>query len=367
MTWSASAALRFVGGGVLVLAAAYGVSEAVDPVAPALQARVALFSERKPIVEAVAVGNSHGGVLEFPELGVQGMHFSAAGQDAFEAAYLARYAAERAPRLRYVLFATWYGVQWNDHAVPGSTDLRGRRRHLYVRTPLQGPIPGDLDLWFTGMLAPVVRDDHWRGVARRLLRPGAGIRLTADGRTIVPETPPLTPDSLRRHGAAVGAAHRALGEEIAARAPRTPARVAAALDALARDLRARNVALVLYTPPYHESYRATHDPAVLAETRAILERIVAEHPNAMWLDYYADPRFAARDDLFSNSDHLNRTGGRVFSRLLGACIRSARPRTGAPPETGGCPAAGAPVASARPHAPGAAAPTPSRTAAEEPQ
>ncbi|HST57918.1 MAG TPA: hypothetical protein VLK84_04505 [Longimicrobium sp.] len=367
MTWSASAALRFVGGGVLVLAAAYLVSEVVDPVAPALRARVALFRERKPVVEAVAVGNSHGGVLEFPEMGVQGMHFSAAGQDAFEAAYLARYAAEQAPRLRYVLFATWYGVQWNDHAVPGSTDLRGRRRHLYVRTPTQGPIPGDLDLWFTGMLAPVVRDDHWMGVAKRLLRPDAEIRLTPDGRTIVPESPPLTPDSLLRHGAAVGAAHRALGAETAERAPETPARVAAALDALARDLRARDVKLVLYTPPYHEGYRRTHDPAVLAETRAILERIVADHPNAVWLDYYADPRFAGRDDLFSNSDHLNRTGGRVFSRLLGACIQSARPAAGVAAGAGGCPAAGGRVASARPHAPGGAAPTPSRTAAEETQ
>ncbi len=367
MTWSPSAAWRFVGGGALVLAAAYLVSEAVDPVAPALQARVALFRERKPVVEAVAVGNSHGGVLEFPEMGVQGMHFSAAGQDAFEAAYLARYAAERAPRLRYVLFATWYGVQWNDHAVPGSTDLRGRRRHLYVRTPMQSPIPGDLDLWFTGMLSPVVRDDHWRGVASRPFRPHPRVRLTPDGKALAPETPPLTPDSLLRHGAAVGAAHRALGEETAERAPETPARVAAALDALARDLRARGVALVLYTPPYHEGYRRTHDPAVLAETRAILERIVTEHPNAVWLDYYADPRFAGRDDLFSNSDHLNRSGGRVFSRLLGACIHSTRPGTGPAGETGGCPAGGAPVASARPHAPGGAAPTPSRTAAEEPQ
>lgn len=298
---------------------------------------------------------------------MQGMHFSAAGQDAFEAAYLARYAAERAPRLRYVLFPAWYGVQWNDHAVPGGTDLRGRRRDLYVRTPLQGPIPGDLDLWFTGMLAPVVRDDHWRGVAKRLLRPDAAIRLTPDGRMIVPETPPLTADSLLRHGAAVGAVHRKLGEETAARAPQTPARVAAALDDLARDLRAHDVALVLYTPPYHEGYRRTHDPVVLAETRAILERIVAEHPNAVWLDYYADPRFAGRDDLFSNSDHLNRTGGRAFSRLLGACIRSARPAAGAAAGTAGCPAAGAPVASARPHAPGGAARTPSWTAAEEPQ
>jgi hypothetical protein len=367
MAWSTSAALRFVAGGALVFGAAYLASEAVDPVSPTLGARVALLRERAPVVEAVNVGNSHGGAVEFAELGLQGMHFAAAGQDAFEAAYLTRYAAAKAPRLRYVLFAATYGVQRKDHAVLGGTDMRERRRNLYVRTPFQGPMPGDLDLWFTGMLAPVVRDDHWKGVVSRPFRPHARVRLTEDGRTVAPASPPLTPDSLLRHGASAGALHRALGDETMELAPGTPARVAGRLDDLAWELGARNVALVFYTPPYHEAYRRTHDPAVLAETRAILQRIAARHPNVVWLDYSADPRFAGRDALFSNSDHLNRAGGRAFSRLLHECLRAAPAGAGNAEGARGCPAAGGPVASARPHAPGGAAPTTFRTAAEDPQ
>ena len=363
MSWCPSTARRFAAGGVLAFAAAYAISETVDPVYPELRARMALFHERRPTLEAVAVGNSHGAALEFAELGLRGMHLSMAGQDPFEASYLARHAAE-SPRIRYVLFAASYGLQRRDHAVVGSSDLRARRRQLYARTPLQRPIPGDLKLWAAGMVAPVVRDDHWKGVIGRPIRARPPVRLGEDGRGIGPEPPRLGRDSLVRHGAAVGAQHREAGEETVALSPGTPARVAARLDALARELREQGVALVLYTPPYHETYLRVQDGAVNAETRAIMERIVADNPNAVWLDYSNDPRFRERDDLFTNSDHLNPAGGRAFSRLLRACMRSLE-GTGGAAESGGCPTKEGRVASARPRAPGVAAPAHPRTAAQE--
>jgi hypothetical protein len=368
MAWSRSSALRFSAGAVLAFAGAWALSEWADPVHPELRAKVALFRERAPVVEAVAVGNSHGAVIEFPELGMQGMYFTMAGQDAFEGAYLTRYAMKEAPRLRYVLFAASYGVQRKDHSVVARVDVRARRRGLYARTPLQRPLPGELDLWVGGMVAPIVRDDHWKGVLGRPIRRRRPVVLGPEGRPAGSRVrPPLGRDSLVRYGAAVAALHGRLGDETVAAAPETPARVAATLDALARDLRARGIALVLYTPPYHQSYLQAQDPAVNAETHAVMERIVADHPNAVWLDYSRDPRFTERDELFSNSDHLNRVGGRAFSLLLGECIRAAIAEAGAAETPRGCPAARGPVASARPRAPGAAAPTNSRNAAEEPK
>jgi hypothetical protein len=366
MSWSPSAAWRFVAGGVLAFAAAYTISEAADPVYPELRARMALYHERSPALEAVAVGNSHGATLEFRELGMRGMHLSMAGQDPFEASYLARYAAETS-RLKYVLFAASYGLQRRDHSVVGSTDLRARRRQLYARTPLQRPIEGDLEQWAAGMVSPVVRDDHWKGVFGRPIKQRPPIRLSEEGRGIGPEPPRLGRDSLDRYGAFVAGQHRTVGEETMEIAPETPARVARRLDALARELRARGVTLVLYTPPYHVSYLRVQEPVVNAETRAIMTRLAADHPNVVWLDYSADPRFAERDELFTNSDHLNRVGGRAFSLLLRDCLRTTRLGTAAATRSDGCPASTAPVASARPHAPIAAAPTNSRNAAEEPQ
>ena len=366
MAWSPWAALRFCAGGALVFAAAYAVSEAVDPVYPEMRARVALFRERAPAVEAVAVGNSHGAALDFAALGVQGMHFTMAGQDAFEGAYLARYAAAEAPRLRYVLFTASYGALRKDHALVGAGDVRSRRRQLYARTPLQRPIEGDGDLWLAGKLSPVVRDDHWKGVAGRPVRKRPPSRLDAYGRLIGPPYLPVGRDSLVRYGVGVAAMHRQLGAETMELAPDTPARVAARLHALAGELRARGVALVVYTPPYHETYLRALDPAVDAEADAAMRRIAADNPNVLWLDYSADPRFAGRDDLFRNSDHLNPAGGRALSLLLRECLGSTLAGTRATAAGGpGCPAAAGPGASARPLAAGGAAST--RNAAEEPQ
>lgn len=368
MRWSRLAAARFGAGALLAFAAAYALSEVADPVYPEMRARVAVFRERMPRVEAVGVGNSHGGVIEFGELGWHGMHFSMAGQDAFEAAYLARFAM-RAPRLRYVMFAASYGVQRTDHAVAAGGDMRAMRRQLYLRAaPFQRPVEGDGDLWVGGRLAPVVRDDHWKGVIGRPIRQRPPVRLTEEGRRIPDRpSPRLDGEGLARYAASIGAQHNALGVRTMAAAPGTPARVARELDDLARELGTRGVALILYTPPYHETYLREQDPAVAAEARAIMERVAARHRNAVYLDYSADPRFSARVELFNNSDHLNPAGWTAFSRLLRACIPVALARTGARERTPGCPAAPAPLPSAPPRAAGGAASTNSRTGAEERQ
>jgi hypothetical protein len=319
--WSIPAALRFAAGGVLAFAAAYALSEAADPVYPEMRARMALWRVRAPHVDAVVVGNSHASTLELSELGMAGMYFSMAGQDAFEGAYLARHAA-RAPRVRYVLFGASYGVQRKDHAVVGDTDLRARRRQLYARTPWS-PLEGERELWLAGKLAPVVRDDHWKGVIGRPIRKRAPVVLAEDGRRVARRRAvPLGREELALYGAKAAAQHRALGVETMEHAPETPARVEAALGSLARELRERDVLLVLYTPPYHASYLAGQDPAVVAEARAILRRIEAENPNAVWMDYSADGRFREQDALFNNSDHLNPDGGRIFSLLLRDCLRA---------------------------------------------
>jgi hypothetical protein len=329
--------MRFSAGAVSAFAAAFLISEAVDPVYPVMRDRLALFERRKSEIEVITVGNSHGGTIEFPELGVQGFHFAMAGEDAFEAAYLVRNAASQAP-LRYVLFAASYGMQRSDHAVVGWSDLRARRKQLYARGPLQRPIPGDLSLWVGGRLAPIVRDDNWMGVFGQPIRPREAVRLAQDGRAIVAADEPLGPDSMAAHGANTASVHNEFGKKTMAGAPDIPARVAATLDALAGELRARGVALVFFTPPYHESYLRGHDPVTVAETGAILRKIVAEHPNTLWLDYSTDPRFVSRIDLFRNSDHLNPAGGRVLSELLRECLSSAFSGARLTMETSGCPA-----------------------------
>lgn len=330
-------ALRFLALGAAVLGAAYGISEAVDPVYPEMRAKVAFFQHQRSEVEAVTVGNSHSRAVDFRALGLRGMHFWQGGQDAFEAAYFARYAAAQAPRLRYVLFAASSGFERTDHAVPTLRDRTDIRREVYARTPHVRPIGSDLDLWVSGTVAPLVRADHWRGVVYRLNRPRRAVHLTDGGGGEIPPLPPHTLHSISRHARQRAALHDSIGTETLAVDPTTPSRVAAEMDALAGNLDARGVMLVLYTPPYHQSYLRERGPAVHAETQALLADVLRRNANAVWLDFSTDPRFVGRTELYADSDHMNFLGARLFSVALRQCLNAlaVAPRPGS--VAAGCP------------------------------
>ena len=325
------AALRFAAGAAAALGAAWAVSEAVDPVYPRLTAALAQFRRDTPGVRVVTVGNSHAGAIDLAVLGREGTHLWNHGQDALEAVRLARHAADGAPRLRYVLLTASPGFEWANNAVVGSRDRTGLRRELYARLP-GPPIGGDFSLWVRGRLAPVVRPDHWRGVVRRAVRgprpapPAAGT--APPGR--------LAPDSLARTGASAALRHDATRAEMRELAPGTARRAASDLEDLAGFLAARGVTLLLYTPPYHESYLRSGDPAVAEGSRALARALAGRHCNVVWLDFSDDPRFTGRVDLFLDGDHLNRDGALRFSALLGTCLRAleaGRPVAAGP---GGC-------------------------------
>lgn len=338
--------LRFVAGGVAALAAVYALSEAVAPVYADTQARVALFRTRSHEVRALSVGNSHSGAIDFTALGVPGMHFWNAGQDPFEAIFMARYGAERAPRLRYVLLTASYGFERLNNAVMTSADFTAIRRAAYLRTGALRFIPGDRDLWLGAKLAPVARTDQWSGVAARLAGlPRSRVPLARDGTVLAPPPPLLSPDSLVKYAAWQGGVHDARAAESLRYDPAAPARTAAELEELARELGTRGVVLVLYTPPYHHTYLRRVPPGVPDGTRRAL-RPALRHPNVVWLDFATHAAFTRADTLFKDSDHLNPAGARVFSALLRRCL-DALPSAGvsAPRVPDGCPGASAPVAS----------------------
>jgi hypothetical protein len=343
-TWWTGAG--FVAGALAALAAVYALSEATVPVYADTQARVAHFREHGPSLEAVSVGNSHSAALDFGALGMRGMHFWYAGADPFEAMFLARYAAGEAPRLRYVLLTASYGFERLDNAVMRSADYTAIRRAAYLRTGGLRFIPGDRNLWIGARLAPVARTDQWSGVAARLAgRRRPPVRLTPDGMVVEPEPPPISPDSLRRYAPWQAGIHESRAAESLAHAPATPARMAADLDALARELGARGIVLVLYTPPYHHTYLREVPPEVVEGTRRALAPVL-RHPNVVRLDFSTHPAFTRSDALFEDSDHLNPRGARQFSALLRRCLEAAvQPgATGVRPPAG-CPGAPQPVAS----------------------
>jgi hypothetical protein len=86
---------------------------------------------------------------------------------------------------------------------------------------------------------------------------------------------------------------------------------------LARELiglcRAREIEVVLVTPPAHECYRRELDAAALERTRGATDSIRREF-RLRHLDFFIDARFD--DDDYLDGDHLNAYGAEKFSRIL---------------------------------------------------
>lgn len=75
---------------------------------------------------------------------------------------------------------------------------------------------------------------------------------------------------------------------------------------------------VLITTPYLSEYTAPvleNDPDFYDDFYGIIDQ-VQEETGVQYIDYAFDERFSDRYDLFFNTDHLNRKGARMFTKIL---------------------------------------------------
>lgn len=315
----------FLAGAVASLMVAYAVSETMAPVYAHTAAALELFQARSGRVRVLGMGNSHAVAVDFGALGAPGAHLYDSGQDLFEAAHLTRYAAQRAPRLSCVLLTLSYGTERLDNSVLTSGDYRGIRRAMYLRGGQLGHLPGDHWLWVSAMAAPIVRSDHWAQVVARLGgRAPAPVALEADGKPVRAPERPRSDRAMARHARRQTAIQLARFRESVSNSPSVAARSTAQLSALAGELEREGRLLVLYTAPLHQAYLAELPGELPRQTRAALEPVL-RHPNVLWVDFGAHPRFARRNDLFRDSDHLNAAGAREFSALLRSTLARRAP------------------------------------------
>lgn len=78
--------------------------------------------------------------------------------------------------------------------------------------------------------------------------------------------------------------------------------------------RSHGVKAVLISTPLSLSYRQHRLPAQLARNRRVLEGLLREFPEALYMDFEADGRFASPD--FYDSDHLSDRGAEKLTRII---------------------------------------------------
>ena len=335
MPASATLLLRFAAIGAIIAALLAWVSEVSAPVYPEMKQIADALERDGSQLQAIVVGNSHAyRSIDFPTLLTRGLNFARAGADFFESEYRMRAALDAAPAAELVLFSASFGVFTLDNGADIRPSNKDRRRELYARTPGLLWIEGDASSFLAGRLAPIMRPDHWQLVVKRLLAP-VGLSQSSD------KSPTRTYTTRER----IEQQRRVTSNMLNAD-PEIPERAERALRAAVRRADRKRVQLVFFTAPLRADYLAYIAQQERDAFRQRMAGIVGNSACAVYFDFSDHPAF--RDDrLFTNGDHLNEEGARVFSALLRQrlALHAARlPRPCVAPPSRRAPQADAPAA-----------------------
>jgi hypothetical protein len=299
------------------LAAAYGVSEGVDPVYGSARERYRQAVAAGPAVEAVRLGHSHGWAITFEPLGLRGANLTNPGNDYYETLHVLRSIRPHLSNLEYVFVPVSLFVSDN------STDpvRRDVRKEAYVTTGNYTPVAGDHAVVFQALIAPVVRADNWEGVAQQaygLLKrwkrePGAH-SAARDVRAPERRMPVMSERALQRAGPERMAIHRRWEQHALNQNERLCEETRQALREIARLSAPAH--LVLFTPPYPSSYLRDYDTAEGCQLDRFAAELAAASPGVSYFDDRVMGPFTDDSGLFRDGDHVNRDGARVYSAAL---------------------------------------------------
>jgi hypothetical protein len=282
--------------------------------------------ENKDRIEAISLGNSHSGAIDFASLGMEGQVLARAGTDLFEVNLYANQVVPQLPDLQTVFISVSYFSFTNNNVL--LDDKRNLRIELYGMLNTWKPLAGDFEPLVLGKLhryfriMSIVRPDSWKNVFNNILQSKMGA-----------ESPPATTVTTKTVWGECGHFTKgeleAIGNDIAAKAANTHLRFLEASSNTPRQsyqilaktiemLQSRGIRVVLFTPPYYQAYN-NRFKAVAPEMVESMEVSMKEIQRQYDVEYYNAASLAAfstHPELFYNSDHLNPCGMRAFSEYL---------------------------------------------------
>lgn len=290
---------------------------------------VELLERHAEDVEALALGNSHAGDVEFMDIDYEGLHLTRAWGDLFEVHYLLDHFVPRLPNLEAVFIPiSYFTFEWDNSA---ADYLIVRREDLYRATDAWNFIPGDFKFFAIAKVtkvAPVhmiMREDHWRDIVSDLLsytEPSPEEASTANG------CENLTRQQLRRHAQRRARAQIQLIAEIAEHRPNIQKDTYERLASIIGELQRAGIRVVLFTPPYYQHYTDIYQAEYPHGITLMLENIATlQHDYGIeYYDFSQNEAISKDYTLFYDSDHLNACGRALFSTSLNNRLFPATPR-----------------------------------------
>lgn len=282
--------------------------------------------ENKDTVQSISIGNSHSAAIDFATFGLRGQNLARAGTDLFEVELYSRSVVPQLPKLETVFISVSYFSFSNNNVL--LDDTRNLRISLYSILPSWKPLPGDLDAFLLGKfnryfhVMSIARPDNWENVFTNALERKRPVEY-APAWSMKTKTPwgecaHFSAQEIDEIGKDIG--YKAATSYLRYKEidPSIPLKSKQALINTIQMIQARGVRVVLFTPPYHQSYNERFQetaPEIIESMRNTLDEIQAK-TGVEYYDAAALPQFSTRPELFYNSDHLNQCGMRAFSAYL---------------------------------------------------
>ena len=135
---------------------------------------LSLLLDKAETIQALSVGSSHSGAINFEVIGEEGFHYWKGGGDILEIQYRLKTLLPRLPTLQRVYISVPYSYFTSDNSRsrPKFADLR--RRQMYATLPSWTYIGGDTENFIRGKfhhimpLDYIMRGEHWARVLARL-------------------------------------------------------------------------------------------------------------------------------------------------------------------------------------------------------
>ena len=298
-------------------ALAYWVSQSTAPVYPNAQARSSQFKNIAGSIRAASFGNSHNRALHFPTLQLKGFHRWWPGGDVFESLRAFEETAQGAENLEYA-FVTVSPFSLDNGSVSAVQPGRANIRHkVYIEYQNFQPISYDWKIAVRAAVSPVARPDNWKGIVKVMLGQDVSVMTSSNGLPVRHEKIQLTHNKAEKSAKARSSHHVSLEEVSLSQNPDLCHDIEQAYQQIATIAQDENVQVILYTPPYMESYIARiSESGDICQTGEVAEQLANDRKNVWYLDFRRDEAMSGDISLFRDSDHLDATGMRVFSSRL---------------------------------------------------
>ncbi|MEJ2616387.1 MAG: hypothetical protein P8Z35_15635 [Ignavibacteriaceae bacterium] len=203
------------------------------------------------------------------------------------------------------------------------SDGLGLRKSYYKSIPSFSWVKGDIKNFFECKFSLIIRQDHWKEIIYSLfqnhsiLNPNEYYKMDKFGQT----TKGLAythknPDSLNEMAKKVQVPGYINSCKVMAYFKNDiPKETYKCLVSVIKYLRQRNIKLIFITTPVYKSFTKYYNKNYIGLMKSNMNRLKKEY-GIEYYNFSTDTTFSFNNKFFYNSDHLNKTGAKEFSKQL---------------------------------------------------